>query len=141
VRRYLARKLFTYGVTFLAAVTIDWAIPHLMPGDPIANLLSQIAIRDAETWQRLHDQFAKGFRTDLPLWKQYLYFWDSLIHGDLGVSIMLFPTKVTTVIWRAAPYTLALLVPAILLSWYVGNKVGAMAPRTRSPRPLTCGSQ
>jgi peptide/nickel transport system permease protein len=45
---------------------------------------------------------------------------------------MLFPTKVTTVIWRAAPYTLSLLIPAILLSWYAGNKVGAMAARRKA---------
>ena len=31
----------------------------------------------------------------------------------------------------SAPYTLALLLPAILLSWYAGNKVGAMAARRK----------
>ncbi len=132
MRRYLARKLFTYGVTFFAAVTIDWAIPHLMPGDPIRSLLANIAIRDQHTYDQLYKQFAKAFRTDLPLWKQYYYFWVSLFHGDLGISIMNFPTPVTTLIGRSAPYTLGLLIPAILLSWYAGNKVGAMAARRKS---------
>jgi ABC-type dipeptide/oligopeptide/nickel transport systems, permease components len=131
VRRYFARKLITYTLTFFAAVTIDWTIPHLMPGDPILTLLSRIQIQDPKVFEALYNQFAKSFRTDLPLWKQYYYFWVSLFHGDLGVSIMLFPTKVTTVIERAAPYTLALLIPAILLSWYAGNKVGAMAARRK----------
>jgi len=132
VRRYLLRKLGTYGITFFAAVTIDWVIPHLMPGDPILQLVNRIAIRDKPTFDRIYGQIAKGFRTDLPLWKQYLYFWDSLIHGDLGVSINLFPMKVTTLIADAAPYTLSLLIPSILLSWYVGNKVGAMAARRKA---------
>jgi len=132
VRRYLLRKLGTYGITFFAAVTIDWVIPHLMPGDPILQLVNRIAIRDKPTFDRIYGQIAKGFRTDLPLWKQYLYFWDSLIHGDLGVSINLFPMKVTTLISNAAPYTLSLLIPSILLSWYVGNKVGAMAARRKA---------
>ncbi len=132
MRRYLLRKLGTYGITFFAAVTIDWVIPHLMPGDPILQLVNRIAVRDRETFDRIYSQIAKGFRTDLPLWKQYLYFWDSLIHGNLGVSINLFPMKVTTLIADAAPYTLALLVPSTLLSWYVGNKVGAMAARRKS---------
>jgi peptide/nickel transport system permease protein len=113
-------------------VTIDWAIPHLMPGDPIKTLLARIAIRDQATYDQLYAQFARAFRTDIPLWKQYYYFWVSLFHGDLGVSIMLFPTKVTTIISRSAPYTLALLIPAILLSWYVGNKVGATAARRKA---------
>ena len=132
MRRYFAKKLITYGFTFIAAVTIDWSIPHLMPGDPIVTLLSRMKIQDQATFDYLYQKFARAFRTDLPLWKQYYYFWVSLFHGDLGVSIMLFPTKVTTVIERAAPYTLGLLIPAILLSWFAGNKVGAMAARRKS---------
>ena len=40
--RYLTRKLVIYFVTFVVAVTIDWAIPRLMPGDPIERLLSRM---------------------------------------------------------------------------------------------------
>jgi peptide/nickel transport system permease protein len=131
VRRYFARKLITYCITFVAAVTIDWIIPHLMPGDPIQNLIANIHVQDEKTYRLLYTHFARSFRTDLPLWKQYYYFWVSLVHGDLGISTHTFPTPVTTLIGRAAPYTLGLLVPAILLSWYAGNKVGAMAARRK----------
>ena len=131
MRRYFARKLITYGITFIAAVTIDWMIPHLMPGDPIQTVLSTVQIQDEQTYKALYNHIAKGFRTDIPLWKQYYYFWVSLLHGDLGISIMNYPTKVTTIIMERAPYTLALLLPAILLSWYAGNKVGAMAARRK----------
>ena len=131
MRRYLVRKLITYGITFFAAVTIDWVIPHLMPGDPIQALLNRIQINNQDTYNQIYNQFAKSFRTDLPLWKQYFYFWDSLFHGDLGISINIFPMKVTTLISNAAPYTLSLLIPSILLSWYAGNKVGALAARRK----------
>ena len=40
--RYLARKVFIYLVTFVVAVTIDWAIPRFMPGDPVERLLSRM---------------------------------------------------------------------------------------------------
>ncbi|MBX5474596.1 MAG: ABC transporter permease, partial [Thermoleophilia bacterium] len=46
-------------------------------------------------------------------------------------SILEFPSPVTSIIAHAAPYTLGLLVPAILLSWYAGNKVGALAARRK----------
>jgi peptide/nickel transport system permease protein len=131
VRRYFARKLITYAVTFFAAVTVDWMIPHLMPGDPIVNLLSRFQIQNSQTFQALYNTYARAFRTNLPLWKQYYYFWVSLFHGDLGISISNFPTPVTTLISRAAPYTLGLLIPAILVSWYAGNKVGALAARRK----------
>jgi peptide/nickel transport system permease protein len=131
VRRYFARKLITYGITFFAAVTIDWTIPHLMPGDPIATLMATLQLQNEKTYQAIYNSIDKAFRTDLPLWKQYYYFWSLLLHGNLGFSIINYPTKVTALITNCAPYTLALLLPAILLSWYAGNKVGAMAARRK----------
>lgn len=131
MRRYFLRKLFIYGLTFVVAVTVDWAIPHLMPGNPVLTLMSRIQIQDPHVAQHVYDHYMRAFNLDLPLWKQYAYFWVSLVHGDLGTSILEFPSPVTSIIAHAAPYTLGLLVPAILLSWYAGNKVGALAARRK----------
>jgi len=49
----------------------------------------------------------------------------------MGVSIGNFPAKVTTLIGQALPYTLALLVPAIALSYVIGNRLGAAAARRK----------
>ena len=129
--RYLLRKLFVYSLTFVAAVTVDWAIPHLMPGNPVLTLMGRIQIQDPKVAQQVYDNYMRSFNLNLPLWKQYYYFWVSLLHGDLGTSILQFPTPVTSIIVHAAPYTLGLLIPAILLSWYAGNKVGALAARRK----------
>jgi len=131
VLRYFIRKLFVYGLTFVVAVTIDWAIPHLMPGNPVLTLVGRIQVQDPKVAQQLYDHYMRAFNLDLPLWKQYGYFWISLFHGDLGTSILEFPTSVTSIIVHAIPYTLGLLIPAILLSWYAGNKVGALAARRK----------
>jgi peptide/nickel transport system permease protein len=79
----------------------------------------------------LSGYYTQAFGFDVPLWKQYLNFWAALFHGDLGLSIANFPTPVWDLIRGALPYTLALLVPAILLSFWAGNKVGAMAARRK----------
>jgi peptide/nickel transport system permease protein len=131
VRRYLARKLFIYLVTFWAAVTVDWAIPRLMPGDPIERLLSRMQAQPSSA-HALSGFYTKAFGFDVPWWKQYLNFWAALFHGDLGRSIAAFPTPVSQLILGALPYTLALLVPAVLLSFWAGNKVGALAARRRT---------
>jgi peptide/nickel transport system permease protein len=131
VTRYLARKIFIYGCTFFVAVTIDWAIPRFMPGNPVQQLLSRMQAQPGAQAQ-LTGYYNKAFGFDVPLWKQYLNFWAALIHGDLGRSIMDFPTPVWELIRGALPYTLSLLVPAILLSFWAGNKVGAMAARRRA---------
>ena len=131
MRRYFLRKLVVYAVTFVVAVTVDWAIPHLMPGNPVLSLMGRIQIQDPQVAQNMYHHYMRAFNLDLPLWKQYIYFWVALFHGDLGTSIVQFPASVTSIIVHAAPYTLGLMIPAILISWYAGNKVGAIAARRK----------
>jgi peptide/nickel transport system permease protein len=98
----------------------------------VLTLMARIQIHDPQVAQDVYANYMRSFNLDLPLWKQYYYFWVSLFHGDLGTSILQFPTPVTSIILHALPYTLGLLVPATLLSWYLGNKVGALAARRRT---------
>jgi len=71
----------------------------------------------------VHDTRAAGqenlFGFDQPVWQQYLNFWSAMFRGDFGISIWLFPTPVNDVILGAVPYTLALMIPAVLLSYWV----------------------
>ena len=128
--RYLTRKVLIYVLTFFVAVTIDWAIPRFMPGDPIEGLLSRMQAQPGAA-EELTGYYTEAFGFDVPIWQQYLNFWVALFHGDLGLSIANFPTPVSELIMGALPYTLALLVPAILLSFWAGNKTGALAARRK----------
>ena len=130
MRRYFTRKLITYILTFFVGASIDWGIPHLMPGDPVQLYLSKFQL-EPSGYQALYATYSKAFGTNLPLWDQYLRYWDSLLHGDMGVSYYDFPARVTTLIWSALPYTIALLVPAITLSYVLGNRLGALAARRK----------
>jgi peptide/nickel transport system permease protein len=130
VLRYLLRKALIYLLTFWVAVTVDWAIPRFMPGDPVEGLLSRMHAQPSSE-AALSGYYTQAFGFDVPVWKQYLNFWAALFHGDLGRSIQYFPTSVSELIMSALPYTLALLVPAIVLSFWAGNKVGAMAARRK----------
>jgi peptide/nickel transport system permease protein len=75
--------------------------------------------------------FLGAFGLDKPVWEQYLNFWAALFNGDLGISVWLFPQPVTRVIFDALPYTLGLLIPAVLLAFWAGNKFGAYAARKK----------
>jgi peptide/nickel transport system permease protein len=116
VGRYLSRKLITYG---------------LAPGDPIQTLLSKFQLQPA-SYAALYKTFAQAFGTNLPLWQQYLNFWKGLLTGDMGISIWNPPARVTTLIFNALPYTLALIVPATVLSYMIGNRLGAAAARRKA---------
>ncbi|CUX78928.1 ABC transporter permease [Thermococcus chitonophagus] len=130
IRRYLVRKIIIYILTFIFAVTIDFIIPRLMPGDPIAVLLSRFATLPDVT-KYLHSYFMQAFGLDKPLWVQYITFWKAVLHGDLGISIYYYPKPVAQIIKEALPYDLALLVPSIVASWIVGNWLGALAGKNR----------
>ncbi len=130
MRRYFGRKLFIYGLTFFIAATIDWLIPRFMPGDPIQALLSRTST-SPEGAIALSRYYNDLFGLDKPIWQQYLNFWGRLLSGDLGRSVYQTGDPVVSVIMTALPYTLALLLPAILLSWWVGNNLGALAARRK----------
>ncbi|ACZ29302.1 binding-protein-dependent transport systems inner membrane component [Xylanimonas cellulosilytica DSM 15894] len=131
MRTYLLRKLAIYVLTFVVAVTLNWVLPRLMPGDPVQTMLARAASSHPETVGAMRDYYNAIFGFDLPIWQQYLNYWVELFRGNLGISVWLFPTPVTEVLSSAIPYTLALMLPSILLSWLVGNRLGALAARSR----------
>jgi peptide/nickel transport system permease protein len=130
VRRYFGRKLAIYALTFWVAATIDWMIPRFMPGDPVQTLLSRYQI-PPEAVADMIAYYNGLFGLDKPLPEQYLNFWLALFQGDLGRSVWLGGAPVVDVIMAAVPFTLALLIPAILLSWWAGNHFGAFAARRK----------
>ncbi|GAA5067521.1 peptide/nickel transport system permease protein [Thermocatellispora tengchongensis] len=131
MRQYFGRKLLIYALTFFAAVTINWMIPRFMPGDPIQGLVARAQVADPASVDAMNAHYRNLFGLDVPVWEQYMNFWGALLRGDLGLSIWAFPTPVSDLIVRAIPYTLALLIPAILLSWWAGNRFGAFAARRK----------
>jgi peptide/nickel transport system permease protein len=68
--------------------------------------------------------------------EQYFAFWGRLFRGDLGPSLSNFPTPVSQMIGQALPYTLGLLVPALIISWIFGNLFGAMSSYYPKNKPL-----
>ena len=131
MRRYLTRKIFTYIVAFFIGVTVDWALPHFMPGDPIQGMLSKYNVASNAGYQALYSQFQASYGLNVSLWQQYLNFWHGVLTGDFGQSIFAQGATVASLVFSAMPYTLALLVPAVLLSYSLGNRLGAAAARRK----------
>jgi peptide/nickel transport system permease protein len=131
VRRYLTRKIITYVVAFFIGVTVDWALPHFMPGDPIQGMLAKYNVANNAGYQALYAQFQASYGLNVSLWQQYLNFWHGVLTGDFGQSIFAQGATVSSLVFQAMPYTIALLVPAVLLSYSLGNRLGAAAARRK----------
>ncbi|ASA78504.1 ABC transporter permease [Thermococcus sp. 5-4] len=129
-RKYLARKTFVYAITFLFAVTLNWLLPRLMPGNPIEAMIDSTLNLSPGEREILIKFYEELYGLNEPLWRQFVNFWVRLFHGDLGYSL-LYKAPVADLIKHALPYDIALLLPAIALSWLVGNWLGAIAGKNK----------
>jgi peptide/nickel transport system permease protein len=125
---YFVRKLGFYLVALWAALTLNFLIPRLMPGNPVDVLLAKLQQRggiiDAST--RRSYELLLGGGTDDPLWVQYGNYLGNLAKGDLGIAVSVFPTPVSEVIGQALPWTIALVGLATLISFILGVGLGAI---------------
>jgi peptide/nickel transport system permease protein len=124
--RVIARRLFFYVVAAVIAVSLDFLIPRLIPGNPVDAMLAKMqgVTPSKATIHALDLQFGVG--TNASLWAQYTHFWNNVLHGNLGVSTMQYPAAVSTLIRAALPYTLGLIGVATIISFFLGTAIGAV---------------
>ncbi|GAB3976182.1 ABC transporter permease [Actinoallomurus acanthiterrae] len=123
--RYLLRRFGFYLLTAWAAVTLNFLIPRMMPGDPV-SLLADRMKGNVDPAALAAMKRAFGF-SDAGLGRQYLDYLGNLLHGELGRSITFFPQKVSTVIGSGLPWTIGLVGIATLLSYALGTLIGVLA--------------
>lgn len=124
----LLRKLGFYVVALFAAITLNFAIPRLLPGDPVDILLGKLAVAgpvQPETREAL--QLLFGSDDSIPVWQQYLDYLGCIARGEFGVSVTYFPTPVVDVIADALPWTLALVGTTTVITFVLGVGLGAIA--------------
>lgn len=121
--RFFVRRGLFYLLTAWAAVTINFVLPRLMPGDPVAALLAKSQGRlDSSAENAIRILF--GLDEQTTIWQQYLDYWGLLLRGDLGVSFMVFPTPVLDVIRQSLPWTIGLVGIATIISFVIGTLIG-----------------
>jgi len=123
--RVLSRRILFYALTALAAITVDFFIPRLMPGDPVGALLARLQSQvTTGTIKSLEAQF--GLNTKEGLWGQYVHYLNNVLHGNLGISTGYYPSTVTDVIKGALPWTLGLVGVATVISFVLGTLLGIL---------------
>jgi peptide/nickel transport system permease protein len=124
--RMLARRIGFYLLTAIAAVTVDFLIPRVIPGNPVDAVLAhtQGQVITKATLRALEVQFGTNSKTGVL--GQYAHYWSSLAHGNLGVSTSEGMVPVTTVIRGALPWTLGLVGTATVISFILGTLLGIL---------------
>src|SRR5215471_21794401 len=123
--RVIGRRFVFYLITALAAITVDFFIPRLMPGNPVEAILARLQGQITPgTIRSLETQF--GIGTKESVWTQYLHYLNNVLHGNFGISTGYYPSTVASVIKGALPWTLGLVGIATVISFVLGTVIGAL---------------
>jgi len=134
-RGYVLRRLGMFVLTVWLGATIIFIIPRLAPGDPITAMVSRMSAQAGrvENSDQIIEAWRARFGLDAPMHIQYLRYMRNLMTFNLGYSLAFFPAEVEALVGRSLPWTLGLLGLATLISFIVGNAIGALLAWRRTP--------
>jgi peptide/nickel transport system permease protein len=126
--RYVANRFGQLVVVVFVAVSVNFIIPRLLPGDPVETALSRLqsggGAQNVDI-QAISAAYRARYGLDAPLWQQYINYWGDLFTLNLGVSFANFPEQVSNMIGAALPWSVTLLTVATLIAFVVGSLLGA----------------
>jgi peptide/nickel transport system permease protein len=126
------RRLVFYVISAWASITLNFAIPRLMPGDPAAALVARFKGQmSPEALRALRHAFGLVPGSTLT---QYLTYLAHVARGDLGLSIAYFPARVSDVIGTGFGWSLGLGSVALVMSFALGTLLGVVAAWRRGGR-------
>jgi peptide/nickel transport system permease protein len=123
--RFILRRLAFYVVAVWFAITVNFAIPRVMPGNAVDTMLGKFPQLDANSLHALQAEF--GTHTHGSLISQYFSYVGQLAHGNLGLSVGQYPSTVTSILGQTLPWTLILVGTATILSFALGTLLGVIA--------------
>lgn len=127
---FVLKRLVQLAAVVFAGISAAFFISHLSPISPVDTIVDRVTGRSAyspEAIQALEATLNELFGLDVPLWQQYLNFWGRFITGDLGPSLLAFPTPALRLVMLALPWTVGLLTTTIIINWLIGNILGGLA--------------
>src|SRR5450631_2394693 len=80
----LTRRLGFYVLAAWVALTVNFFLPRLVPGNPVATAIGHLTFVNTQVVAAIKAQFGIGIHDSI--WLQYIHYWGDLFHGNLGVS-------------------------------------------------------
>ncbi len=122
----LARRIGLYLVAAVVAITLDFFIPRLMPGNALSSVLGKLQGTQV-TPAAIHTlEQEYGLAGHQSAWDQYVKYWADLLHGNLGISTNQFPSSVGSVIGAGLYWTIGMVGLATLISFVLGTLLGIL---------------
>jgi peptide/nickel transport system permease protein len=127
---FVAKRFVQLLAVVIAGISITFVITHLSPVNPVESVLNRMTARSQSSPEgiaAMRAALTEMYGVDRPIIEQFISFWQRLLVGDFGPSLLAWPTPAMELIARALPWTLGLLITATLITWLVGNILGGLA--------------
>ena len=126
---FLLRRLSFYFTAFLIAISFNFLLPRMMPGDPIDALFAaaqgKMDIAQMDAVREMYG-FVEG-----SAFEQYIAYMKSVFTLDLGPSVLMFPIDVTKVVGMALPWTMFLALGSLIVALIIGVSIGTYSSYRR----------
>jgi peptide/nickel transport system permease protein len=128
-RQYFLKKLLWFTITFVCAFLLNFILPRLMPGDPVAVITQRVSqgMNSQSGVAKIYQEYSDLFGTQKPMLEQFALYIKNIAQGNLGVSFSQYPRPVSDIIGASIWWTICLQFPAIIVGWLIGNTLGAVA--------------
>ena len=131
--RFALRRLGFFALTLWAAVTLNFFLPRLMPGNPAIAMMSKFrGPVSPQAFKALAAAF--GLNTHQSLASQYATYLGDVATGKFGTSLYFYPQSVGHVVLGAIPWTLGLVGVTTVLAFVLGTGIGIVAAWRRGSR-------
>ncbi len=130
------RRIFFLVLVVWAASTITFFIPRLSSRNPIRERFAELSRTGGFSpgdMEKIIAAYSQRFGLDKPLIEQYADYMSAVARFDLGVSLYRYPRTTIQLINDALPWTMTLLLVTTILSFLIGNLLGAVAAWPRAP--------
>jgi peptide/nickel transport system permease protein len=128
-RQYFLKKLGWFLITFVFAFLLNFILPRLMPGDPVAVITQRVSMgmTSSSGITKIYQEYSELFGTNKPILEQFFIYVKNVAQGNFGTSFSQYPRPVADIISSSIWWTICLQFPAIIVGWLIGNTLGVLA--------------
>src|ERR1700691_490677 len=122
---FIVRRLIFYVITAWVALTINFFIPRLMPGNAVHAILPKFPALQPSAYHALEAMLGVGHPGSI--WHQYATYVVDVSHFNFGTSVAEYPAQVSTLLGQTIPWTLTLVGSATVIAFLLGTALGIVA--------------
>jgi len=122
---FILRRLIFYVVAAWVALTINFFIPRLMPGNAVESIMAKFPNLQPSAYRAIEAMLGVGHPGSI--WHQYVAYLVDILHFNFGTSVSEYPAQVSTLLAETLPWTIILVGTATVIAFLVGTALGIAA--------------